>query len=124
MNKKLRKFLKNKEGNISFFFAFVFIGIILLFLFAVANPLLINISSSFYQAGEDILEESGGVIDTISDASVRAELNGMVDAAQESTTDNIEVLTFFYQYGWIFVIVITCFVIFVIARKQVEVDII
>lgn len=121
--KKKRSLLKDRSGSMSFFVAFIFLAAITLFLFSFAIPMLINMNVEFYAAGEEILDSTSNIIDQISDASVKAQLDAAVQASKDTTTENVDTLTFFYQYGWILIIIIIVMVMFVKARQSVEVDI-
>ena len=120
MKIKLRSLKNNHSGSLSFFVAFVLVATVLLFFFAVATPFLMTINTAFYEAGEDILNSGEDILPNIGNVSIRNNLQDSFTAAQDSTTENVNTLSFFYQYGWVFILVITIMAIFIMARKTVE----
>jgi predicted PurR-regulated permease PerM len=122
--KKKRSLIRDNHASLAFAIAFFFLAAILIFFFAVGIPMLININVEFYAAGEDVLDSSLNVIDTIQDSSVKSQLQSSVQAAKDATTDNVDILSFFFQYGWIFLIVIVAMVMFMKARQSIETDVI
>ena len=120
MKNKKNKYLK--PGVAGIFIAFIFISIVLIFLFAVGIPFLMAWNTQMYAAGEQIMSDSSiqSAIDSISDATMKAEIEGIFTVAKSSTADNVSILGFFYQYGWIIIIIITCLMLFMKTRVLVE----
>ena len=118
--KKDKKYLKPAVAGI--FIAFIFISITLIFLFAVGIPFMLAWNVEMYAAGERIMNDQSvqSAIDSISDAAIKAEIEGVFTTAKASTSDNVSVLGFFYQYGWIIIIIITTLMLFMKTRVLVE----
>jgi len=118
-NKK-KKYLK--KGVAGIFLVFITFSIMLVFLFAVAIPFLMDMNVQFYGAGQDIMTQSNiqATIDKIFDAGTRAAIQGTFTSAQESTSTQIQILGFFFQYSWLWIILIITLVLFMITRKTVE----
>lgn len=117
---KENKYLKPAVAGI--FIAFIFISITLIFLFAVGIPFMIAWNTEMYAAGERIMSSSNiqATIDSIQDASIKAEIEDVFTEAKSSTSTNVSILGFFYQYGWIIIIIITCLMLFMKTRVLVE----
>jgi hypothetical protein len=121
MKFNLRKLKKNKKASISYFMVFIYLMFILLTLFALFIPIGIDLNVAFFGAGDDILADSENRLNEIDDSDVKTGIQNNLDAAQESTGNQIDILSSFFQYGWILIVVIVTFVIFVIARSNIEV---
>lgn len=119
---KLRSLEKNNNGALAYFIVFILIVFTLITLFAIASPMLINFNVEFFGAGEDILDSAEDSIDSISDSEMKTQIQDSLGDAQESTANQISILASFYQYAWIFIIIVVTFVIFMIARSNVEVS--
>lgn len=120
MKTKKDSVFKDERGSFAYFIAFVFLAITLVFLFGVGIPLLVNINAEFYEAGESIIEMAAPRIAAIEDANARAVFENATSAMQTSQTDQVEILSTFYQYGWLIIIVIIVLILFMASRQQVE----
>ena len=117
---KLRRL--DDEGSLGFFLAMIFVGIVFIFLFAIASPMMTAFNSAMYVAGDNIMNQSTGILQGIHNVTLRNQIIGTVQDAQSATSDSITYLSFFYKYGWILVIVITAFVLFMLGLKTVELN--
>lgn len=117
----LRRFTRNDRGSLSFAMIFLFLAIMLTTFFALAIPLMINVNSHFFEAGQNIIDSGISDFD-ISDSEVEEAITGTMSDASDSTADQISILATFYQYAWIIIIAVIAFVIFIVARSTVEVN--
>lgn len=117
---KLRSLRKDENAVLGYFLAFIFAVTMIVFLFAFAIPFATSFSTDLYVAGDSILEDAQDKIDSISNATIRTRIQDSLDNMQDATAENIEHLAFFYQYSWIFVVIIITFTFFMLARKIVE----
>jgi len=117
------RLLKDRKGSLSFFIVFVFIAFILIILFAFAIPLMIKANSEFYLVGQELIQESNQTIQNIQNATIKQQIEDALGSAQQSTADQIGILAMFFQYGWIFVIFVVAFVVYMKARSTVESEI-
>jgi len=117
----MRKKLKNDDQAVlGFFLAFILSATMLVFLFAIAIPFLIDFTTDMYAASDAIFEDSIDNLESISDEEVRDRIIDGIEEMQGATEENIEYLGFFYKYSWVFVVLITMFTIFMLARQVVE----
>lgn len=116
----MKKKTRPRKGVVAYFLVFVLLSIVTLFLFAFAIPLSINITAAFYSAGEDILDGTDTWINKIDNSSVRTEINDTLNNAKDTIPEQIELLTFFFQYSWLIIIIVIVFVIFMMTRTTVE----
>jgi len=120
---KLRSLRKNNNAALAYFMVFVFAAFTLITLFALFSPMMIDMNTAFYEAGENILDGAVDKIQNIQDEDVKTAINESVENAKDSTADQIAILAGFFQYAWIFIIIVVVFVIFIVARSNVEVGI-
>lgn len=115
-----RKFINNDYGVLGYFMVFVFASVMLVFLFSFAVPFLIDFTTDMYLASEDIISDIEDKIDEISNATIKTQIQDNIDNMQAATAENVGYLSFFYIYGWIFIIVVVTFTILILARRTVE----
>jgi hypothetical protein len=113
--------LTKRKGVIAFALIWIYATIILLFLFAVATPLAMLLNTEFYAAGDNILQDID--LSEIDDTSIRTAINTSLEAAKDSTVENTNNLSFFYQYGWVFIVIVTLLIVYLFSREVVEADI-
>lgn len=116
MKKKL-----NQKGSISFFIVFVALAVILLILFAAVIPLLIAFDTALYEGAEDIILDANKTAGNIQNAEIKASLQSSLQASTDTIPTQIDIMSNFFQYGWILVIVVIVLVLFMISRQTVEV---
>lgn len=114
---------KKKKASVGYFIVFIFLSLILLILFAFGVPLMINMETSLYTAGEIALDDAQDWINKINDTTVKAQIQDTLDSSKSSIPDQIDVLGFFYQYAWLIIIVVILFIIFMQTRQTVETEI-
>lgn len=117
---KWRSLKDNDHAILSFFLVFILLGSMLVFLFAVGIPFSIAFTTEMYAASEDIIAGAQDTIQEIEDVDVRDRLDSTLDDALASTEDTINILSFFYQYSWVWIMLIITFIIYIGARKVVE----
>jgi predicted PurR-regulated permease PerM len=111
---------KQKKGVVPFFMVFVFLSVVLVFLFAFATPLLIDIQTGMYNAAEIALDDADNWASQINDADVKTQIETTLDTSRDSIPDQIEIMGFFFQYSWVIIILVVLFVIFMMTRTTVE----
>jgi len=121
--KRLKELRKDSKGSVSFSLVFLYLAVILLALFAVFVPFLQTLNLELYDAGEDILERGKEATAKINDANVRAQFDASLDAQTDSIITQVEILSLFFQYGWIIIMLIIVLVLFIATRKTIEIGI-
>lgn len=117
---KLRSLRENNNAVLGFFLAFILSATMLVFLFACAIPFLINFTTDIYSANDEIIDDAQSNLQSIVNETIRTRIQVNLENMQLATEENINYLSFFYQYSWIFVILVTAFTIFMLARQVVE----
>jgi len=120
MRKKKENRFLGEKGSISYFIVFVFLAFILLVLFVFITPVLIKFNTELYAAGEDILLDANSTASSLSNAQVRGQLQDSLTAASGSIPTQIDVLSNFFQYAWILIIVIIVLALYMFTRETVE----
>jgi len=117
---KLRRFKEDENAILGYFIAFLLSGTMLVFLFGFAIPFMTNFTTDMYAAGDDIIAMSEENLEDIRNATIRTRILNNLQTMQDSTEETVNYLSFFYQYSWIFIIIIIVFTMFMLARKVVE----
>lgn len=107
---------KKQKGVVGFWLVFILMSILLLFLFGFSVPVLIEFNTQIYTAGEDVLN-------SINTSTLPNVVNESIQSAKQSTTNQISVLSFFFQYGWVIILIIILFILFMRSRTIVESEI-
>ncbi len=116
----LKKKRNMRKGVIAYFFIFIFLSVVVVMLFAFTIPLLIDINTHFYTAGERALDDAVSWSEKINDTDIKAQIQDTLASSKASIPDQIEILGFFHRYGWLILIVAVLFVIFMQTRVTVE----
>jgi len=112
--------IKDERGSFSYFMVFIMLAVILVFLFAIGIPMLTQINSEFYKAGEPMLDTAYDNAMLIEDADVQAAMLSNIEGQRQSIPDQIEVLSIFFQYGWLIIILVIVMVLFMSSRRSIE----
>lgn len=115
----MRKIFK-KKGNVTLFIVFLFLATIMILLAAVIVPILIRQSTTFYVIGQGIINDSMQDINNITNVAIRTQINQSLTAAQQSTADNIDILSYIFRYSWVLILIVLGIVGFIATRRQVE----
>jgi hypothetical protein len=112
---------KNKKGVISLYISFILFAIILITLTAVFAPMGVRFNTAMFEAGQQILIESNESIQNISNPVIKAQIGSMIDSAVDAGVTSIEVNSDIFQYSWVIFIVLGGIIVFLSARRLVEV---
>jgi len=112
--------MKYKKGSVTLFLTWLILTVIIITITAVVAPMGALFNTEMYKAGEDILSRTNQSLQGINDSVVRGEVMGVVNSAQASAQDNIEVNANMFKYSWVLVVALTALVLFIFTRRQVE----
>lgn len=118
--KRKKKSFLNEKGSFSFYIYFFLIVILLLIVFGLTIPITTQFQTKLYESSEKILNKSIATANEIEDYNVRTGMLASLNAAKSSIPEQVDILTTFYQYSWLIVIVIVMVVWFLLARRSVE----
>ena len=111
-----------KKGNVALYITFWIVATVIILLTAVLAPLGGRISSEFFLAGEGLLLDSNETISQIQDENVKSTLTRSFNEATQAAELNIQVSTDLYQYAWVFLLILTGIIVFLLSRQLVEVQ--
>lgn len=109
-----------KKAQVGIYVVFWITLTFIVIIAAVMAPIGIQFSTKMYEAGENIIIQSNDTLASIQDADARDRISDMYQSALGASENNIEVNTAMYQYGWVFAIVLSAFVLFIYTRRVVE----
>ena len=111
-----KKLIKKNKGIIGMFLIFVFLSVILIFLFGFGIPMLIEFNTNMYNAGVD-------VINSTDISNLPQDAQDVINSAKDSVPQQINILSFFWKYSWVIVMLIVIFILFMKSRKEIEFEI-
>lgn len=110
----------NQKGSFAFFYAFIILSVSLLVLFALGLPLITLILTNLYEAGEPLLQDQNTIANSIDNNAIRIAMQDNIESQINGIPDQIDILTVFYQYGWLIILIIIAVTLFIYARQTVE----
>lgn len=112
----------NQGGNMMFVFVLILVTVITIFMFVGIAPAVALMNEKiFVLGGQPLIERQNEINSTILDPVIVQSIEeGTQENAKDAFATNIEVLHFFYQYAWLFVIGITAIVLVLGSRFLVE----
>lgn len=110
----------NKRGTVMLYITFMILAVIIVVIAAVFAPMGVLFNTKMYEAGEDIMLKANASISGINDATVRDHIQDTIQSGLSAQQNNIDVNGAIFQYGWVFVVIITGLVVFIFARRLVE----
>lgn len=111
----------NKKASVAIYITIFIALTIIVLIAAVIAPFGTLFTSAAFAAGDDILEKSRERLDDIENTTVRDRIYSVIDEARDAGEFNIDVTTDFYQYAWIFAVVMTVLIGFLFTRSLTEI---
>jgi t-SNARE complex subunit (syntaxin) len=106
-----------KEATLSYAIAYIIVFIMIIFVFVVGIPFMLQINTTFHQTGEDMLDLGLVYANKITNVSVKTSMVNILTANKGAMTNSETMLGKFAQFGWVFVIIVVSLVIVVLARR-------
>lgn len=116
----VKRIIRNKKGQVMIYIVWFIAAITILIIAAVIAPLGVSMNSEFYAIGEQLMLDGNETIGGIQDATVKAEIQGVITEALSAQQNNINVNADIFQYSWIFVLIIGALVLFIFSRRLIE----
>ena len=91
-----------------------------MFAFALISPMLITYTTKVFASAEPILNDANTITNDITDPAVANSIRSSLQASKDTTTMQIEVLSFFYQFAWLFVVGLVSLILLLMSRFLVE----
>lgn len=102
------------------YITFMILALIIVVIAAVFAPMGVLFNTKMYAAGEGIMLKANSTISEINDSNVRSHVYQVINSGLAAQQNNIDVNAAIFQYGWIFLVVISGLVVFIFARRMVE----
>jgi hypothetical protein len=112
--------MKNKKGSITLFIVFLISAFSILIIASVFAPMGVRATTKFYEMGEKQVLNAQDDLNGINNTDIKTELNATFNNALGAVQNNIEINSMLFQYGWIFVIILSGLIIFLFTRRLVE----
>lgn len=110
----------NKKGQVAIYIVFTIVAIMCVFMGAFIAPMGVDLTSKLYVEGETLMLDANETISTISDTTIKGQIQDTISNAMLAQQNNIEVHSAIFQYGWILAIVLVGLVAFMFTRSLVE----
>ena len=110
------------SGQVTLYFVFMIMAIIVVLISAVFSPLGVLFNTEMYRAGEQIMLDSQERISLIQNETVKNTINSIVQGGLDNVQNNIDVNNSLFQYGWIAVLSLVLLVTFLFTRRLVEIN--
>lgn len=110
----------NRRGTVTLYLVFFIAAILIITITAVLAPMGSLFNTKMVQAGERILLDANESIQAITNADIKASIQNTTSEALAAGVDNIAVNNTLFQYGWVFVLIMTALIVFLVARQLVE----
>jgi len=118
----MRSLLNNNNGTLAFVVVFIILAVATVFLFAIFIPAQTEMLTTMYNAGDTIYDTVEDDIQNIQNETAKEEIQDAIETARGTIPSQITILSGFFQYGWAFIIFVIVLVVFVLARRMVEVE--
>jgi len=110
----------DSKGNVSFVFVFILLTIMVLFMFVLIAPALQVYTIKTFESAEPLLDDANTITNGIQDQAIANSIRGSLQASKDTTTTQVDALSFFYQYAWLFVIGLIALILLLFSRSLVE----
>lgn len=110
-----------KKASVTFYLVFLYLAIFIVIITAVFAPLGTDFGTEFYSAGDLIMNKSHDRLSSISDPTIRNEINETLNQAQANQQLNIEVNASLYKYSWLVLLGLSALGLFLFTRRLNEV---
>lgn len=120
MKKLLKRFWNDERGQVMMSLIFIIAAVVIILVSAVLAPMGVLFNTKMVEAGEDILLQANDSVSNIQNATIRNSIIASTSSALDAADNNIEVNNALFQYGWVFVLVLACIVVFIFTRRLIE----
>jgi flagellar basal body-associated protein FliL len=118
----MKLFKGRKKGMIALYITFIMIAIVIILLASVFAPMGVMFNTKMYQSGEFMMQKANVTASTISDPTVKAHIQNTIQGATDNIQNNIDINADIFKYSWIIVVGLVAIIIFMYARRIVEVQ--
>jgi hypothetical protein len=112
--------MMGQRGIMSYMIALIIIITLMLILWAVVLPLLQQIQVTTFSAQQNIMSDTNETIQALPNSTTKTAILTSFNAGLNSAETNFDIISFFIQYWWVFLLVIVSFGTYLLARRNVE----
>ena len=105
----------NKKGVVGMFIVFVIFAFLLILLFGLAIPFLIQVNSGLYEGGQLVLQQ-------INKSQLPTDVADSITSAENSIPEQVNILSFFLKYSWFVILLVLLLIIYLRSRTLVETE--
>lgn len=113
---------KEKKGQATQYILFFSLAFVIILIAAIFAPMGIQFNLKMYEAGENIIDNAIDDVANINDATVRNQINSTLQSSLGAAENNINVNSNIFQWGWVAVVIVFFITLFIITRRQVEIQ--
>jgi hypothetical protein len=106
-----------KEATLSYAIFYIFLFMIVVFIFLVGTPFLMQMNESMSDAGRTIFDQGLIYANNIDNTTVKTTMVNIFTDNKDTITTYEPTINFWFQYAWMFVLIIISFVVIVVARR-------
>lgn len=112
----------NEKGIMTFMVGLMIVILMLILLWSVFLPMLQIIQVESFVAQQGTLSDINATIQELPDSTQKAALLTSFNTEIDSTVTQFDIISFFIQYWWVFVVFIVSFGTYLLQRRNVEVQ--
>jgi hypothetical protein len=113
--------MMNKKAQLTIFIVFIVTAIVIIVIAAVLAPLGVLLNTKFYAEAEKMYDKAlEDHVSEIQNTTIKNQITATLNSGLAAQTNNIEVNNALFQYSWVFMVLITGLVLFLVTRRLVE----
>jgi hypothetical protein len=106
-----------QEATLSYAIFYLFLFLIMIFMFIVGTPFLLQVNETFTDVGINTMNTGLDFANKIQNTTVKNAMVTIFNDNINTTTNYEQTLDFWIQYSWMFVLILVTFIVIVFARK-------
>lgn len=110
----------NDKGIMTYMLGLIIILVFLIMLWAFFLPAIQQINVKSFAGQQKIIEDTNTAIHALPNSTQKTALLNTYNTELNSAPTNYDILSFFIQYWWIFVVIIISFGTYLLTRRNVE----
>ena len=106
------------RGVLAYGVAFIIVALVLIFLFFVANPIILTTNTYLAEAGSDLMQDLN--VSAISNSEVQEAMNNSVQDAMSGIPKSSQIIGLTVKYAWLIFLIVVFVLFFVMTRELSE----
>ena len=100
-----------------FFIAYIIFAVTIVLVASIFSPLGQRIGTNFYNAGGVMMSQALLSSNEISNATIKTTVQADIQGAINKKTANIDLITNYFKYSWVILLLVTVMGLFITTRK-------